>query len=154
TQATADEVLHHLTAIALFNPMDYIRIGENGDPFIDLSNLSREQALVLKDSRSMTTRRAGMKTPGKFGHDGRDVGDQTVLIEVGASAGLDPAMILNMLASNQGEAEVAAELQRARGINVSGVPTVLVDGWPIFSGAIRSELMQAHLGTAASHGQG
>jgi predicted DsbA family dithiol-disulfide isomerase len=87
-------------------------------------------------------------------HDGRDVGDRTVLIEVGASAGLDPAMISTMLASKQGETEVAAELQRAHGLNVSGVPTVLVDGGPIFSGAIRFELMQAHLRTAASHGHG
>lgn len=87
-------------------------------------------------------------------HDGRDVGDRTVLIEVGASAGLDPAMISTMLASKQGETEVAAELQRAHGLNVSGVPTVLVNGRPIFSGAIRFELMQAHLRTAASHGHG
>jgi predicted DsbA family dithiol-disulfide isomerase len=77
-----------------------------------------------------------------------------VLIEVGASAGLDPAMISTMLASKQGETEVAAELQRAHWLNVSGVPTVLVDGRPIFSGAIRFELMQAHLRTAASHGRG
>jgi|HubBroStandDraft_6_1064221.scaffolds.fasta_scaffold440070_2 predicted DsbA family dithiol-disulfide isomerase len=87
-------------------------------------------------------------------HDGRDVGDRTVLIEVGASAGLDPAMISTMLASKQGETEVAAELQRAHGLNVSGVPTVLVDGRPIFSGAIRFELMQAHLRTVVSHGHG
>jgi hypothetical protein len=51
-------------------------------------------------------------------------------------------------------ARAAAKLQRAHGLNVSGAPTVLVGGRPIFSAAIRSELMQARLRTAASHGQG
>jgi hypothetical protein len=29
--------------------MDYILIGEDGDPFIDLSNLTREQATALSE---------------------------------------------------------------------------------------------------------
>src|SRR6266851_8984709 len=46
-------------------------------------------------------------------NEGRDVGDQAVLADVGASAGLDRAMILAMLASDEGQAEVQSELQRA-----------------------------------------
>jgi predicted DsbA family dithiol-disulfide isomerase len=38
---------------------------------------------------------------------------------------LAKAMISTMLASKQGETEVAAELRRAHGLNVSGVPTAL-----------------------------
>ena len=34
---------------------------------------------------------------------------------------------------------------------VSGVPTVLIDGVPLFSGAIRAELMEAELRKAAGH---
>ena len=78
-------------------------------------------------------------------NEGRDVGDQAVLADVGASAGLDRAMILAMLASDEGQAEVQSELQRAVSLRVSGVPTVLVDGVPLFSGAIRAELMAAEL---------
>ena len=78
-------------------------------------------------------------------NEGRDVGDQAVLADVGASAGLDRAMILAMLASDEGQAEVQSELQRAVSLRVSGVPTVLVDGVPLFSGAIRAELMTAEL---------
>src|SRR6266851_7492768 len=44
-------------------------------------------------------------------NEGRDVGDQAVLADVGASAGLDRAMILAMLASDEGQAEVQSELQ-------------------------------------------
>jgi phage terminase small subunit len=49
TKVSADQVIEHLERIALYNPMDYIRIGENGDPWLDLSNLTREQALAIKD---------------------------------------------------------------------------------------------------------
>src|SRR5258706_5146473 len=75
----------------------------------------------------------------------RDVGDPTVLADIGASGGLDRARILAMLASDEGQAEVRSELQRAMNLNVSGVPTVLVNGVPLFSGAIRPNLMEAEL---------
>jgi len=84
-------------------------------------------------------------------NEGRDVGDSTVLADVGASAGLDRARILAMLASDEGLAEVRSELQRTVNLRVSGVPTVLVDGVPLFSGAIRAELMEAELRKAAGH---
>src|SRR6202158_3451975 len=84
-------------------------------------------------------------------NEGRDVGDPAVLADVGASAGLDHARILAMLASDEGLAEVRSELQRAMNLHVSGVPTVLVDGVPLFSGAIRADLMEAELRKAAGH---
>ncbi len=83
--------------------------------------------------------------------EGRDVGAGIVLAEIGASAGLDQARILAMLASEEGQADVQSELQRAVSLGVSGVPTVLVDGVPLFSGAIRAELMEAKLREAAGH---
>ena len=83
--------------------------------------------------------------------DGRDVGDPAVRADVGAAAGLDRARILAMIASDEGLTEVRSELQRAVNLRVSGVPTVLVDGVPLFSGAIRAELMEAELRKAAGH---
>jgi predicted DsbA family dithiol-disulfide isomerase len=84
-------------------------------------------------------------------HDGCDVGASEVLVAVGSVAGLDPARVSAMLASDEGLNEVAAELDRARRLGVSGVPTVVVNGRPLFSGAIRSELIEAHLREAAGH---
>jgi len=84
-------------------------------------------------------------------NEGRDVGDPNVLADVGASAGLNRAKVLAMLASDEGQAQVRSELQRAVNLRVSGVPTVLVDGVPLFSGAIRADLMEAALRTAAGH---
>lgn len=86
-------------------------------------------------------------------HDGRDVGDTDVLIDIGTSVGLNGAQVSDMLASDEGLADVRGELDRARKLQVSGVPTVLVDGNALFSGAIRSELMEAHLRRAAEHAQ-
>src|SRR6266566_4102373 len=84
-------------------------------------------------------------------NEGRDVGDPNVLADVGASAGLNRARVLAMLTSGEGQAQVRSELQRAGNLRVSGVPTVLVDGAPLFSGAIRADLMEAELRTAAGH---
>jgi predicted DsbA family dithiol-disulfide isomerase len=84
-------------------------------------------------------------------NEGRDIGDAAILADVGASAGLDRARILAMFASDEGQAEVRSELHRAVNLRVSGVPTVLVDGVPLFSGAIRAELMEAELRKAAGH---
>src|SRR5258706_11411947 len=84
-------------------------------------------------------------------NEGRDISDQAVLADVGACAGLDRARILATLASDEGHADVRSELQRAINLHVSGVPTVLVDGVPLFSGAIRAELMEAELRKAAGH---
>ena len=86
-------------------------------------------------------------------NEGRDVGDPNVLADVGASAGLDRAKVRAMLASDEAQAQVRSELQRAENLRMSGVPTVLANGVPLFSGAIRSELMEAHLRRAAEHAQ-
>jgi predicted DsbA family dithiol-disulfide isomerase len=84
-------------------------------------------------------------------NEGRDIGDPSALADVGASAGLDRARIVAMLTSEEGQAEVRSELQRAMNLRVPGVPAVLVDGVPLFSGAIRPDLMEAALRKAAGH---
>lgn len=84
-------------------------------------------------------------------HEGRDVGASEVLVEVGSAAGLDRALVSAMLASGEGLNEVAVEVARAARLRVSGVPTVVVNGRPLFSGAIRSELIESHLREAARH---
>ena len=58
-------------------------------------------------------------------YEGRDVGDPSVLADVGVSAGLDHSRILAMLASDEGQTEVQSELRRAVSLGVSGVPAVL-----------------------------
>lgn len=84
-------------------------------------------------------------------HEGRDVGASEVLAAVGSAGGLDPERVSAMLVSDEGLNEVTAELNRSVALGVSGVPTVLVNGRPLFSGALRSELIEAHLREAAGY---
>lgn len=84
-------------------------------------------------------------------HEGRDVGDPDTLIEIGTEAGIDPVAIIAMYDSDEGRAEVEKELERASTMAIRGVPTVLVNGEPIFSGAIPAAEMVAKLREAAAH---
>ena len=46
-QVTVDHAMAELVKVGFANMMDYMRIGENGDPFVDLTNLTRAQAAGL-----------------------------------------------------------------------------------------------------------
>lgn len=80
---------------------------------------------------------------------GRDIGDPAVLADTAEEAGLERGQAEAMLASDLGRAEVEAGLARSRGLGISGVPTVLATGRPVFSGAIAPEDMAARLLRAA-----
>jgi len=81
--------------------------------------------------------------------EGRDVGDGQVLAEVAAAAGIDKARVQSFLAGSEGAEEVSkAEITAQRG-GLNGVPTFIINGQPAFSGALRPELMLAHLMKAA-----
>lgn len=72
-------------------------------------------------------------------HDGEDIGDDTTLSRLAASAGLENAS--EFLASGAEEAEVRAEDAQFRRIGISGVPSFALDGRVMFSGAWPAERM-------------
>ena len=47
TEITQDRVLKKLALLGFANMQDYMRAGANGDPYLDFSKLSREQAAAL-----------------------------------------------------------------------------------------------------------
>lgn len=49
TGITQDMVLNELAKLGFSNMQDYMKVGENGDPFLDFSNLSRDQAAALTE---------------------------------------------------------------------------------------------------------
>jgi predicted DsbA family dithiol-disulfide isomerase len=73
--------------------------------------------------------------------EGRDIGDISVLADLAAQAGLDRAAVLAFLQSNDGAAEVQAEEAIAQNAGLSGVPTFVLDGRVLFSGAQRADLI-------------
>lgn len=67
--------------------------------------------------------------------EGRDIGDRAVLADLAASAGIDRAQAASFLGSTGGTAEVAAEEEVAIRAGLSGVPTFVLNGRVLFSGA-------------------
>jgi len=66
---------------------------------------------------------------------GEDISDRTVLVAAADEAGLDPAAIARLLASDADRAETEAEARAEAERGVTGVPTFLVAGQYAVSGA-------------------
>ena len=76
--------------------------------------------------------------------EGRDVGETSVLVEISAEAGLDAERVLKFLHSNVGADEIRSQEQSAMNAEISGVPTFMLNGEVIFSGAVGAEAMATY----------
>jgi predicted DsbA family dithiol-disulfide isomerase len=77
--------------------------------------------------------------------EGEDIGDAAVLARLGARHGV-------AFTARAGAAETRAELERARGLAVDGVPAFFVNGRPVTSGAHPAELLACWLQPALELG--
>jgi len=50
TEITVDRVLNELALLGFANMLDYVRITDGGEPFINLSDLTREQAAAISET--------------------------------------------------------------------------------------------------------
>ncbi|MFE6871688.1 DsbA family oxidoreductase [Kitasatospora sp. NPDC057692] len=67
--------------------------------------------------------------------DGVDVGDRTALTEVAVGAGLERDRVTAYLAGDEGAAEVRAQLDEARELGITAVPTFVFEGkWAVQGG--------------------
>ncbi|WP_199485207.1 DsbA family oxidoreductase [Actinomadura craniellae] len=83
--------------------------------------------------------------------EGRDLGDAATLAELAAEAGLDAAAVRDLLAADEGAAELRRELDQARALGISGVPFFLFEGeWGV-SGAQPTEVLEGALREVATH---
>ena len=88
---------------------------------------------------------------GAYFTEGRDVGDVDALVEIGAAHGLDAAVARAAVTDEALRERLHAEAQGyARG-GVGGVPSVLMNGFLLFSGAQAPETIEAVLREAAVH---
>lgn len=73
-----------------------------------------------------------------FFEEGRDIGDPEVLLEVGASVGLDRASLLDALQKGRYTKRVIADEELARRLGVDSVPTMFVaaEGAPLESAEV------------------
>jgi predicted DsbA family dithiol-disulfide isomerase len=75
-----------------------------------------------------------------FFTEGRDIGDRDVLVEIGAKAGLDRDAVRSFLESDAGVKEVRAQEDVARRMGVDAVPTFVIGGKFVVSGAQEPEV--------------
>lgn len=75
--------------------------------------------------------------------EGKDVGDVGVLADIAAGAGMDRECVKAFLAGTEGAEEVLLEIDLGRRAGTQGVPTFVVNGQPLFSGAQPAAVMAA-----------
>ena len=71
---------------------------------------------------------------------GRDVGDAEVLAKVAAQAGYDESGARELLAGDEGRADVTREDMRARNAGITGVPCFILDGKVAVPGAVEPDV--------------
>jgi predicted DsbA family dithiol-disulfide isomerase len=81
--------------------------------------------------------------------EGRDLNDHGTLAELAAEAGLPG--VAERLAAGEGEAEVAAQLEVARTVGITGVPFFVFEGKWAVSGAQSGEFFENALAEVASN---
>lgn len=82
--------------------------------------------------------------------NGRDLGDRDVLAQIAAEAGLDRDKVKSLLDCNEGAEEVRLLTATAYAAGFSGVPTVLVNGGAVCSGARGADVMLSAIRQAVS----
>ena len=68
------------------------------------------------------------------------LGDRTLLCDIAQSAGMDRALVAELLATDRDAALVRKEIQQFNNIGVSGVPFFIFNGKTAVSGAQPSEV--------------
>jgi len=73
--------------------------------------------------------------------EGRDIGDAAVLTDVAAAAGMQAALVAELLAKDADLAEVEREAGMANQMGITGVPCFIFDGRYMISGAREPEIL-------------
>lgn len=89
-----------------------------------------------------------------YWREGRNIADPTVLAAVGQGAGMDPAMILRLLASSSDREEVLSREAHARERGIRAVPTFIIGGSHVLPGAQPAELWRQVIDEMAAAGRG
>jgi len=81
---------------------------------------------------------------------GRDIGDHRVLADLGEEAGIDRARTMAFASDPASGETVTSDERLARGLGLNGVPSILLDGHFVFSGAQPTPVMVRALREAAA----
>lgn len=85
--------------------------------------------------------------------EGRNIGDHAVMADIAEAAGLDRIRVEALLGGSEGSTEVAEELARGRRLGVNGVPTFVIGGVPVVSGAAPAGMLADEIARASTTSQ-
>jgi predicted DsbA family dithiol-disulfide isomerase len=74
-------------------------------------------------------------------HDGRDIGDEEVLVELAADVGVDPDDVREALADDERRDALRERFRAAQSEGITGVPTFVADGYAA-RGAVPPEQLE------------
>ena len=97
------------------------------------------QDYAIEHGKADAFHRAGFDA---YWKDAKDIGNIEVVLELAASAGLDVNKLRPLLAERTLQAKVEAQMDEARMLNISAVPTFIVAGKWAIEGAQQYELFE------------
>ncbi|HPE48571.1 MAG TPA: DsbA family oxidoreductase [Hyphomonas sp.] len=86
-----------------------------------------------------------------FFHDGRDIGDHGVLVDIARQIDLDPTIVADLLATDADVVTIRAEEKFFRELGVGGVPTFIANRQFAAQGAETAEKLARFIRHAADH---
>ena len=108
---------------------------------------------VIRWARGQSAKKADAVADGLFEaffRDGKDIGAPVILADIAAEAGLDRAIVEDLLASDRDKAEVREEEMFFYRMGVTGVPTFILEGQLAIPGAADPGVMADAVRQAAT----
>jgi predicted DsbA family dithiol-disulfide isomerase len=127
--ADAEQMQAHVIGVATTVGLDY-----DFGALKPANSLKAHQVLWLAKGKGIQLEMKERLLAAHF-DEGRHIGRDAVLAELGASVGLDPDEVIGALADQRYLPSVRSDLDLAREIGISGVPFFVVDGRLGISGA-------------------
>lgn len=132
------QMSQNVTAIAAKEGLDF-----HTDKALIVNTFTGHRLLLLAEREGgpdLKTKLATRLFKAQF-TDGENLADTTRLVALASEVGLDASRVQEFLASDEGMAEVKAEIDEARALGITGVPTFVFEGkWGV-SGAQEAETL-------------